>query len=84
MNHLPTPAPARSATVPASAKRARLERRRSAAKWGMVAALGVLVVTGYLKRSRHARLLHVAAGGALLGLSYWHQTLYVSDPRRHL
>lgn len=58
-----------------------MDRQRSAAKWGMVAAMGVLVATGYLRRNPRARLVHVAAGVALLGLSYWHQKLYAKVPR---
>lgn len=43
--------------------------------------MGALVLTGFLK-GRNARLSHVVAGVALLGLSYWHHTLYANDPRR--
>lgn len=80
--------PLNTAADPASpqpnSKRERLERRRSVAKWGMAAAMGALVVTGYFRRNPTARLAHIAAGAALLGLSYWHQTLYTNDPRRSL
>jgi hypothetical protein len=48
----------------------------------MVASLGALVLTGYVRRNPQARLIHVAAGVALLGLSYWHHTLYANDPAR--
>lgn len=72
-----------SGTVPetqgASERRKVLARDRSRAKTGMAAAMGALVLTGFL-RGRTARLAHVAAGVALLGLSYWHHTLYVNDP----
>jgi hypothetical protein len=60
-------------------RRQRLLRQRSLAKTGMVAAMGALVLTGYLK-GRNARLAHAVAGVALLGLSYWHHTLYANDP----
>ncbi len=53
--------------------------RRSLAKTGMAAAMGALVLTGFL-HGRNARLAHVVAGVALLGLSYWHHTLYTNDP----
>lgn len=63
------------------AARQHLRRKRSWAKWGMVGAMGVLALTGYIRRSSQARMVHAAAGVALLGLSYWHHTLYVNDPR---
>ncbi|CUW41057.1 protein of unknown function [Magnetospirillum sp. XM-1] len=60
-------------------RRERLMRSRSLAKTGMAAAMGALVLTGFL-RGRNARVAHVVAGVALLGLSYWHHTLYANDP----
>ena len=60
-------------------RRERLLRRRSLAKTGMVASMGALVLTGFL-HGRNARLAHVVAGVALLGLSYWHHILYTNDP----
>lgn len=58
-----------------------LQRKRTVAKWGMVTAMGTLVLTGYL-RSRQARRLHVWTGVALLGLSYWHQLLYPNNGKK--
>ena len=66
---------------PAQSKRLHLLKRRSLAKAGMAAAMGGLVLTGAL-RGRNARLAHVVVGVALLGLSYWHHTLYANDPTR--
>jgi len=63
----------------APARRERLLRSRSIAKTGMVAAMGALVLTGFL-RGRNAKVAHVVAGVAVLGLSYWHHTLYSNDP----
>lgn len=60
-------------------RRERLVRDRSLAKTGMAAAMGALVLTGFLK-GRNARMAHVVAGVALLGLSCWHHTLYPNDP----
>ncbi len=68
--------------VPAAVRRRRLRQKRSLAKFGMAGALGVLVLTGYLRRAPNARLLHVCAGVALLGLGAWHYTLYGNDPGR--
>ncbi|WP_027183715.1 hypothetical protein [Desulfovibrio inopinatus] len=58
-----------------------LVRQREQAKVGMAASLGVLVATGFLSRSRQTnqsgvRTLHVCAGVALVGFSYWHWRLY--------
>ncbi len=60
-------------------RRRKLMKHRSLAKVGMATAMGALVLTGFL-RGRDARLAHVVAGVALLGLSYWHHTLYTNDP----
>ncbi len=68
--------------VSAADRRRRLQRNRSLAKVGMVGAMGLLVLTGYLRRAPNARLLHVCAGVALLGLGAWHHTLYRNDPGR--
>jgi hypothetical protein len=64
---------------PGAVRRERLLKNRSLAKTGMAAAMGVLVLTGFL-RGRKASVAHVVAGVALLGLSYWHHTLYANDP----
>jgi hypothetical protein len=63
----------------AQGKHPHLQKQRSLAKTGMVASMGALVLTGFL-HGRNARLAHVVAGVALLGLSYWHHTLYTNDP----
>ncbi len=65
-----------------SRRREALARKRHAAKWGLVGSMGALVLTGFLRRNPQARLAHVVAGMALLGLSYWHHTLYANDPMR--
>jgi len=66
----------------AQERRRSLKRKRGLAKWGMVGVLGVLALTGYVRRNPRIRLLHAATGVALMGLSYWHHTLYVNDPIR--
>lgn len=68
-----------SVATPIASRRQKLLKQRSLAKTGMAAAMGALVLTGYL-RGRNASLAHVVAGVALLGLSYWHHTLYTNDP----
>ncbi|WP_133256011.1 hypothetical protein [Rhodopseudomonas palustris] len=48
----------------------------------MVAALGVVTLTGFALMGHHRRSkstivsAHVATGLALIGASYWHYTLY--------
>lgn len=61
--------------VPGSSSRF-MESRRRAAKVGMAVSLGALVYSGL--RGREGRGLHVAAGVAFLGFSFWHLGLYPS------
>lgn len=57
-------------------------KERTHAKNAMVVSMGALVLTGYLaarggrRDTGTARVAHIIAGVALLGTSYWHQTLY--------
>ena len=56
---------------------ASMTSKRSMAKIGMAASLGTLVGTGLLGTGKPAvRRLHLWAGIALVGFSYWHYTLY--------
>lgn len=48
--------------------------QREMAKAGMIASLGTLVVTGFL-RFRGAGMLHAWAGLFLVGFSVWHHLL---------
>jgi len=57
-----------------------LQTRRTLAKAGMTAAMGVLVWSAFAGR-RILRRYHPVAGVALLGLTAWHMTLY-QRPRR--
>ncbi|PIE70016.1 MAG: hypothetical protein CSA22_10195 [Deltaproteobacteria bacterium] len=61
-------------------KTSTLAQKRSLAKMGMIASMGTLVATGFM-RSREASAVHVGAGLALVGFSYWHYTLY--EPLTH-
>ena len=56
-------------------------RQRQQAKLGMTIALGTLVATGLMRGkdtplARKARTLHMCAGVAMVGFSYWHWSLY--------
>ncbi len=58
-----------------------IARQRELAKLGMSVSLGTLVATGFLSRMagswpQGTRNLHLCAGVALVGFSYWHWTLY--------
>ena len=48
--------------------------QRDLAKLGMVAAMGTLLVTGFM--GKEASRLHIGSGLALIGFSYWHYRLY--------
>ena len=52
--------------------------KRRQAKTGMTIALGTLVATGLMKEKDvpWARTLHLCAGVAMVGFSYWHWSLY--------
>jgi thiosulfate reductase cytochrome b subunit len=57
-----------------------LADRRDQAKLGMSVAMGTLVATGLLSRlsgwTDTSRTVHLCAGVALVGFSYWHWSLY--------
>lgn len=63
-----------------------IARQRAQAKLGLTVSLGVLVASGLASRmdgpwTQGARTLHVCAGVALVGFSYWHLTLYQQPVR---
>ncbi|BBO84056.1 hypothetical protein [Desulfosarcina ovata] len=51
-----------------------IKDQRELAKVGMVTSMGALLVTGFM--GREASRLHIGAGLALIGFSYWHYRLY--------
>jgi hypothetical protein len=53
-----------------------LKTKREMAKAGMTASLGILTLSAFMLKNKTAKKLHVAAGVALIGFSYWHHTLY--------
>ncbi len=73
--------PPKTADDPKARARAAI-KERTRAKNAMVVSMGALVLTGYLaarggrRDTGTARVAHMIAGVALLGTSYWHQTLY--------
>jgi len=52
--------------------------KRTLAKAGMAASLGVLVATGLMETNNTPNLkkVHMWSGFALVGFSYWHYSLY--------
>lgn len=54
---------------------------RELAKTGMAVSLGALVMTGLL-RTPQARVFHIIAGTAMVGLCLWHSTLYKPNNKR--
>jgi hypothetical protein len=51
-----------------------IRTQRSAAKMGMALSMGTLIYTGF--RGKEAATLHIGAGLALVGFSFWHYRLY--------
>jgi len=55
-----------------------LETKKEIAKIGMVATLGVTVVSSIFMKNKFAKRTHIVAGVALCGFSLWHHMLYQS------
>lgn len=53
-----------------------LDTKKEIAKIGMTATLGITVATSFYMKNKFMKNLHVVAGAALVGFSYWHHTLY--------
>lgn len=63
-----------------------LYKARQRAKLGLSISLGVLVATGFLagrncQEANKYRNIHISSGLALVGLSYWHWSLYKKRPK---
>ena len=56
-------------------QRSLLAQKRDWAKTGMALAMGALVATAFMNTPR-SRGWHLLSGGALVGFSIWHHTLY--------
>ncbi|WP_164969084.1 STAS/SEC14 domain-containing protein [Candidatus Marinarcus aquaticus] len=53
-----------------------LDTKKEIAKIGMTATMGITVATSFYMKNKLMKRLHVVAGAALVGFSYWHHTLY--------
>lgn len=53
-----------------------LDTKREIAKIGMTATMGITVATAFYMKNKTMKNLHVGAGFALVGFSFWHHMLY--------
>jgi hypothetical protein len=65
-------------TAPPTPTAMSTKTKRTVAKAGMAASLGVLVATGLMETNNTPTLkkVHMWSGFALVGFSYWHYSLY--------
>jgi len=53
-----------------------LDTKKELAKIGMTASLGITVATSFYMKNKTMKNLHIGAGVALVGFSFWHHMLY--------
>jgi len=58
-----------------------LDTKREIAKIGMTASMGITVVTSFYMKNKFMKNLHIGAGVALVGFSFWHHMLYQANER---
>lgn len=59
-----------------------LDTKKELAKIGMTATMGITVLTSFYMKNKTMKYLHIGAGAALVGFSYWHHTLYRPDKKK--
>ncbi|MDR1460057.1 MAG: hypothetical protein LBI78_00225 [Campylobacteraceae bacterium] len=59
-----------------------LKTKKEIAKVGMTLSLGILTASAFMLKNKTAKKVHVAAGVALIGFSYWHHKLYQSGNKK--
>eukprot|EP01155_Anaeramoeba_flamelloides_P010535 Anaeramoba_flamelloidesa325723_423.p4 GENE.a325723_423~~a325723_423.p4 ORF type:complete len:223 (-),score=19.37 a325723_423:90-758(-) len=59
-----------------------LDTKKELAKIGMTATMGITVVTAFYMKNKTMKYLHIGAGAALVGFSYWHHMLYQPDKKK--
>lgn len=64
------------------AKGVSIDTKKEIAKIGMTASLAVVVGTSFYLKNKLSKRLHVGAGAALVGFSFWHHLLYQPDKKR--
>lgn len=53
-----------------------LDTKKEIAKIGMTASMGITVATSFYMKNKFMKNLHIGAGVALVGFSFWHHMLY--------
>lgn len=58
-----------------------LDTKKEIAKIGMTASMGITVATSFYMKNKFMKNLHIGAGVALVGFSFWHHMLYQPDEK---
>lgn len=58
-----------------------LDTKKEIAKIGMTASMGITVATSFYMKNRTMKNLHIGAGVALVGFSFWHHMLYQPEKK---
>jgi len=56
-----------------------LETKKELAKIGMSVSMGLTVLSSFSMKSKTMKNIHLGAGFALVGFSFWHYALYEKD-----
>ena len=59
-----------------------LDTKKEIAKIGMTASMGITVATSFYMKNRFMKNLHIGAGVALVGFSFWHHILYQPENKK--
>ena len=59
-----------------------LETKKEIAKIGMTASMGITVATSLYMKNKFMKNLHIGAGVALVGFSFWHHMLYQPNEKQ--
>lgn len=58
-----------------------LDTKKEIAKIGMTASMGITVATSFYMKNKFMKNLHIGAGVALVGFSFWHHMLYQPEKK---
>lgn len=59
-----------------------LDTKKELAKIGMTASMGITVATSFYMKNKFMKNLHIGAGVALVGFSFWHHMLYQPEKKK--
>lgn len=59
-----------------------LDTKKEIAKIGMTASMGITVATSLYMKNKFMKNLHIGAGVALVGFSFWHHMLYQPEEKK--